>query len=97
MKKKASIFNFNLMKRVKNFQYGKDQRRAVFGLYNDLKLSQYGLHNLETFGFFIRYTLNLSPELCKEILSNHKILHWLDRNKADGFVYHTLPKCKFLI
>ncbi|CAF0852849.1 unnamed protein product [Brachionus calyciflorus] len=48
--------------------------------------------NLETFGFFIRYTLNLSPELCKEILSNHKILHWLDRNKPDGFVYHSLPK-----
>lgn len=65
----------------------------MFGLYSDLKFTQYSFPTLETFGFFIRYSLNLSPELCKEILSNHKILHWLDRNKMDGFISHTFPKC----
>lgn len=74
----------------------KGQKRKIAGLFNDFKLNPYNFHSLETFGRFIRYSLNLKSELVKEIISNPRIQYWIDKNRCHGFVYQTYPRSNFM-
>ena len=71
-----------------------DQNKKIFGLSNDFKLNPLNFHSLDTFGSFIRHSLNLTKEQVKEIISHPQIQNWVDRNKCHGFVYQTYPKSK---
>jgi hypothetical protein len=69
-----------------------DHKRKLAGFFNDFKLNPLNFHSLDTFGCFIRYSLNLTKDQVKEIISNPQIQVWIDRNKCHGFVYQTYPK-----
>ena len=62
------------------------------GLFNDLHLSSFHFHNTETFNIFLHYSLNLSPEVIKELTNDQKVQFWIDRNKPNGFIYQAYPK-----
>ena len=63
-------------------------------MFNDFKLNPFHHQNMETFGRFIRQSLNLKNDLANDIISNPRIQFWVDRNRSHGFVYQTYPRSK---
>ena len=84
----------NANREINYFLLLQDQKRKLVGLFTEFKLNPLNFHSLDTFGCFIRYSLNLTKEQVKEIISNPQIQVWIDRNKCHGFVYQTYPKSK---
>jgi hypothetical protein len=52
-------------------------------------LNPFSFHSLDTFGQFIRNSLNLRSEIANEIIKDPRIQYWIDRNKCHGFVYQS--------
>ena len=42
---------------------------------------------MDTFGRFIRFSLNLSADTVADIVANPRIQYWIDKNKCHGLVY----------
>jgi hypothetical protein len=60
----------------------------------EFRLNPFLMNGMDTFGRFMRYSLNLNIDTVIEMITNPRIQYWIDRAKSHGFVYQTNSKSK---